>query len=107
MGAGSAAVAHGDLGFSIAYNAPVAPLLWSRALNTLLLAVTAMLLTWIIGVPVGVWSAAYRGRWFDRVVEVGNSLLISVPEIVIALGTFGAGSADAGCSGWRNDVAWP
>ena len=79
------AVAHGDLGFSIAYNAPVAPLLWSRALNTLLLAVTAMLLTWIIGVPVGVWSAAYRGRWFDRVVEAGNSLLISVPEIVIAL----------------------
>lgn len=79
------AVAHGDLGFSIAYNAPVAPLLWSRALNTLVLAVTAMLWTWFIGVPVGVWSAAYRGRWFDRVVEAGNSLLISVPEIVIAL----------------------
>lgn len=80
------AVAHGDLGFSIAYNAPVAPLLWSRGLNTLLLATTAMLLTWIIGVPLGVWSAAYRGRWFDRVVETGNSLLISIPEIVIALG---------------------
>jgi peptide/nickel transport system permease protein len=80
-----AAVAHGDLGFSIAYNAPVAPLLWSRALNTLLLAATAMLLTWVIGVPLGVWSAACRGRWFDRIVETGNSLLISIPEIVIAL----------------------
>ena len=80
------AVAHGDLGFSIAYNAPVAPLLWSRGLNTLLLAATAMLLTWVIGVPLGVWSAAYRGRWFDRVIESGNSLLISIPEIVIALG---------------------
>jgi peptide/nickel transport system permease protein len=80
------AVAHGDLGFSIAYNAPVAPLLWSRGLNTLLLAATAMLLTWVIGVPLGVWSAAYRGRWFDRVIETGNSLLISIPEIVIALG---------------------
>jgi peptide/nickel transport system permease protein len=81
-----AAVAHGDLGFSIAYNAPVAPLLWSRALNTLLLAATALLLTWIIGVPLGVWSAAYRGRWLDRIIEAGNSLLISIPEIVIALG---------------------
>jgi len=80
------AVAHGDLGFSIAYNAPVAPLLWSRALNTLLLAATAMLLTWVIGIPLGVWSAAYRGRWFDRAVETCNSLLISIPEIVIALG---------------------
>src|SRR5262249_58779602 len=30
-------VAHGDLGYSIAYNRPVAPLLWSRAGKTLLL----------------------------------------------------------------------
>ena len=79
------AVAHGDLGYSIAYNAPVAPLLWSRARNTLLLATTAMLLTWLIGVPVGVWTATWRGRWLDRIVETGNSLLISIPEIVIAL----------------------
>jgi peptide/nickel transport system permease protein len=81
-----AAVVRGDLGFSIAYNAPVAPLLWSRALNTLLLATIAMLLTWLIGVPLGVWSAARRGRWLDRVIETGNSLLISIPEIVIAIG---------------------
>lgn len=76
----------GDLGFSISYNAPVAPLLWGRALNTLLLTATAMLLTWLIAVPIGVWSAAQKGRWPGRVVEMGNSLLISVPEIVIALG---------------------
>ncbi len=81
-----AAVVRGDLGFSIAYNAPVAALLWSRALNTLLLATIAMLLTWLIGVPLGVWSAARRGRWLDRVIETGNSLLISIPEIVIAIG---------------------
>jgi peptide/nickel transport system permease protein len=81
-----AAVVRGDLGFSIAYNSPVAPLLWSRALNTLLLATVAMLLTWLVGVPLGVWSAARRGRWLDRVIETGNSLLISIPEIVIALG---------------------
>jgi peptide/nickel transport system permease protein len=79
-------VVQGDLGFSIAYNAPVAPLLWSRARNTLLLTTTAMLLTWLIGVPLGVWSAAYKGRWLDRVVEIGTSLLISIPEIVVALG---------------------
>src|SRR5258707_8977547 len=77
-------VAQGDLGFSIAYNAPVAPLLWDRARNTLLLTTTAMVLTWLIGVPLAVWSAAYRGRWLDRGVETGNSLLISIPAIGIA-----------------------
>ncbi len=79
-------VARGDLGFSIAYNAPVAPLLWNRARNTLLLAVTAMTFTWLIGVPLGVWSAACRGRWLGRAVEAGNAVLIAIPEIVIALG---------------------
>lgn len=78
-------VTKGDLGFSIAYNAPVAPLLWERARNTLLLTTTAMTLTWFIGLPVGVWSASVRGRWFDRIVDAANSLLISVPEIVIVL----------------------
>src|SRR5207249_11708963 len=30
-------VIHGDFGYSIAYNTPVAPLLWTRAKHTLLL----------------------------------------------------------------------
>src|ERR1700757_2285705 len=70
-----AAVVRGDLGFSIAYNGAVAPLLWDRAKNTLLLTTTAMWITWLIAVPVGVWTAAWRGRWLDRFVDVGNSLL--------------------------------
>jgi peptide/nickel transport system permease protein len=37
---------HGDMGFSFAYNTPVAPLVLVRARNTLLLTVTAMLLAW-------------------------------------------------------------
>ena len=80
-----AAVAHGDFGYSIAYNAPVAPLLWARAKNTLLLTATATLLTWLIAVPVGVLTAASRGRLLDKVVAVGSSFLISVPEIVVAI----------------------
>jgi len=80
-----AAVVSGDLGYSIAYNVPVAPLLWARARNTLLLTATAMLLTWLIAVPLGVWTAASRGRWLDKVVAAGSSLLISIPEIVIVI----------------------
>ena len=48
---GSAARA--DFGYSIAYNIPVAPLLWSRAKNTLLLNTVALVLTWLISVPSG------------------------------------------------------
>jgi len=52
------AIAAGDLGFSFAYNTPVAPLLWTRALNTLLLTGTATILVWLLALPLGVWSGA-------------------------------------------------
>ncbi len=80
------ALVRGDLGYSIAYNTPVAPLLWTRAKNTLLLTGTALFLTWILAVPLGVLTAASRGRLLDKTVAVGSSLLISIPEIVIAIG---------------------
>lgn len=81
----AASVVHGDLGYSVAYNAPVAPLLWERAKNTLLLTGTATVLTWAIGLPLGVWTANARGKWLDKVVTAGSSLLLSIPEIVIAV----------------------
>jgi peptide/nickel transport system permease protein len=77
--------AHADFGYSIAYNAPVAPLLWERAKNTLLLTSTGMLLTWLISVPLGAWTAARRGRMLDQGVRVASSLLVSIPEVVIAV----------------------
>jgi peptide/nickel transport system permease protein len=80
----SAAV-RGDLGYSIAYNLPVASLLWTRAERTLLLTSIATLLTWVMGVPIGVYTAGRRGRIWDKVIGTGNSLLLAVPEIVIAL----------------------
>ncbi len=81
---------HADFGYSIAYNVPVAPLLWSRAKNTLLLTTTALLLTWLISVPLGVWAASRRGGLLDKAVTVGSSFLVSAPELVIAVGLLAA-----------------
>jgi peptide/nickel transport system permease protein len=77
--------AHADFGFSIAYNTPVAPLLWSRAKNTLLLTTTAMCVTWLISIPLGVWMGTRRGRMLDHAVSVTSSFVISIPEVVIAV----------------------
>jgi peptide/nickel transport system permease protein len=75
-----------DLGYSIAYNTPVAPLLWSRAKNTLLLTTCALAITWLISIPLGVWTANRRGGLVDRAVTLAGSLVISIPELVIAVG---------------------
>jgi peptide/nickel transport system permease protein len=79
-------VLRGDFGFSIAYNTPVSRLMWAPAEHTLLLGGAAMFLCWLIAVPLAVWSARYQGSWFDRGLSLLTSLIISVPEIVLAVG---------------------
>jgi peptide/nickel transport system permease protein len=80
------AVAHGELGFSFAYNSPVGPLLWVRARNTLLLTVTATLLAWMLALPLGIWSASRLGRAPDRVLSGATATLLVIPDLVLALG---------------------
>jgi len=79
-------VLRGDMGFSFAYNSPVAPLLLVRARNTLLLTVTAMLLSWGLALPVGIWSAVHQGRMSDRLLSWGTAALMVIPDLALALG---------------------
>jgi peptide/nickel transport system permease protein len=75
----------GDLGYSFAYGIPAAPLVWTRALNTLQLTATAMAFAWLLAIPLGAWSAWRRGRWDDRLASTGLAALMAVPELLLAL----------------------
>jgi len=77
---------HGEMGFSFAYNSPVAPLLWVRARNTLLLTVTATLIAWILALPLGIWGATTLGRLPDRALSGATAVLLVIPDLVLALG---------------------
>jgi peptide/nickel transport system permease protein len=79
-------VLRGEWGYSFAYNQPVRSLLVVRSRNTLLLTTLAMTLAWLIAVPVGVWVASRHGRWEDQLTSASTSVLLSVPELVLALG---------------------
>ena len=79
-------VLRGDMGFSFAYNSPVAPLLLLRARNTLLLTVTAMLLSWGLALPLGIWSAEHQGRVPDLLLSWGTAALMVIPDLALALG---------------------
>jgi peptide/nickel transport system permease protein len=79
------ATLHGDFGFSFAYNVPVAGLIWPRVQHTVLLTGPALIISWLIAVPLGVLAAANRQAWLDRVFAAGTSLFLSVPDILLAL----------------------
>jgi len=78
-------VLKGDMGFSFSYNSPVGPLLWARARNTLLLTSIATLLAWLLAIPLGIWSAANKGRWGDRACGFSTSALLTIPDLLVFL----------------------
>lgn len=78
-------VARGEFGYSFAYNCPVWPLLRTRAGNTLILTVTALIFSWIIAIPTGIFAAVRAGRWIDRSAAVCTSFLLSTPDILVGL----------------------
>ncbi|HUC55386.1 MAG TPA: ABC transporter permease [Candidatus Cybelea sp.] len=78
-------VLHGEMGFSFAYNSPVRPLLWTRARNTLLLTLSATLIAWALALPLGVLSAATRGRLPDRSLSWATAAALVIPDLVFAL----------------------
>jgi peptide/nickel transport system permease protein len=80
------AVIRGDWGLSFAYNTPVAPLIYSRSVNTLLLTGSAMMLSWMIALPVGVLLAGQRDRLIDHAGTVIVTVLLVIPDLLLALG---------------------
>jgi peptide/nickel transport system permease protein len=79
-------VVHGQMGYSFAYNSPVAPILLVRARNTLLVTISATLLAWGIALPLGVWSAERSGRLPDRLISWATAGLLVIPDLALALG---------------------
>lgn len=78
-------IGRGELGFSLAYEGPVGPLLWPRARNTLLLTIPATALAWLLAVPIGAWAASGRGGRLDRIVAGTTTTLLSLPEVLVGL----------------------
>jgi ABC-type dipeptide/oligopeptide/nickel transport system permease component len=58
-------ILRGELGTSFVFNVPVADLIAQRLPNTLILAVSALVTTLVIGLPLGVLAAYNRGGWLD------------------------------------------
>ncbi|MEX2534602.1 MAG: ABC transporter permease [Trueperaceae bacterium] len=75
----------GDLGRSFISGLPVSRLIIQRLPATIELAVTAMILSVLISVPLGAWAAVSRGKTVDRLITVGTTFGIAVPNFWIAI----------------------
>jgi peptide/nickel transport system permease protein len=75
----------GDFGMSIRYREPVLQLYLERLPATLELAVASMVLAMLVGIPIGVLSAAKHGQRFDNVVRLVALLGQAIPSFYLGL----------------------
>jgi peptide/nickel transport system permease protein len=75
----------GDFGESFHYERPVADLLGERLMLTAVLAIATLAMTWIIAIPIGVYSATRQYSLGDQVFTTISFIGLGTPSFVLAL----------------------
>lgn len=75
----------GDFGDSFGYRRPVRELIGDRLAMTLVVSFTSLLISWLIGIPVGVYSATHQYSLGDQFFTVVAFIGVGVPGFVLAL----------------------
>lgn len=78
-------VRYGNFGSSFVYQRPVADLLWERVPNTLLLALSSLITTWAIALPLGIQAAVAQNQRRDRILQLLSYLGQGTPSFITAL----------------------
>lgn len=78
-------VFRGDFGFSLEWNAPVSTLIWDRLGLTLAISSLSLVFTWLIAIPVGVYSATRQYSFFDHLFTIFGFLGKGTPDFLLAL----------------------
>jgi peptide/nickel transport system permease protein len=76
---------HGDLGLSLEYQRPNAELIGDVLWLTLALALFSFVLTWVIAVPAGIYSATHQRSVVDYLLTVLNYIGVATPNFMLAL----------------------
>ncbi|HUK32842.1 MAG TPA: ABC transporter permease [Vicinamibacterales bacterium] len=80
-----AGVVHFDFGRSMQYDRPVTDLIPERAANTGILAVTALLLATLIGLPLGVITGTRPNGLVPAAIRAASLVLLSMPPLLTSL----------------------
>ncbi len=76
---------HGDLGVSFVYNIPAVTLILQRFPATLELAIAALLIAVVVGVPLGLWAGLRPQAWSSKLIMSGSILGFSLPTFWVGL----------------------
>jgi len=78
-------VVQGNFGVSLDYARPVADVIGDRLTLTMVVTVAAILFTWLIALPIGIYSAVRQYSFLDYVFTLIGFFGLAVPSFLLAL----------------------
>jgi len=78
-------ILRGDFGRSFQWNKPVKEVIGERITLTVAISVLALIFSWIIAVPIGIYSATHQYTFFDYFFTFLGFIGISTPGFLLAL----------------------
>ncbi|MGD9817899.1 MAG: ABC transporter permease [Desulfomonilaceae bacterium] len=75
----------GDFGHSFEWNRPVSELIGERLSLTIVISVFTILFTWIISLPIGIYSAVRQYSWMDYLLTIIGFIGLATPNFLFAL----------------------
>lgn len=78
-------IARGDLGYSFWTSEPLIDQVLRRGPISAEIAILAVIISWAVGVPVGLLSALRRNSWLDNLTRVGVTMSMAIPSFWIGL----------------------
>jgi peptide/nickel transport system permease protein len=81
----SGIVLRGDWGQSMEWQKPVKDLIWERLGLTVILSLVALLVSWFVAIPVGVYSATHQYSIPDYIMSIISFIGVGVPGFLLAL----------------------
>lgn len=75
----------GDFGRSFDWDVPVSDLIWNRLGLTMVLSLTALIFTWVVSLPIGIYCAVRKYSVGDYVASFIAFLGLAIPNFLLAL----------------------
>lgn len=78
-------VTEGDFGQSLEWNQPVSQLIWDRMGWTVVLALLTLVFSWVLAIPIGIYSATHQYSKLDYLVTGLGFIGLGIPGFMLAL----------------------
>src|SRR5258708_2507467 len=72
-------ILHGDFGFTLEYQRPVAEVIGDRLALTMVVSLAALIVTWLVALPIGIFSSLHQYSAGDYILTLLGFLCLARP----------------------------